>query len=447
MTMRDTRATLFTLALAATMALPLHAAPVDAPELASPGPHAVGVRRVQVEVGPVVDVDAAAKGDSAAAAQTRTLDALLWYPAAGSAPARATTLERELKNHPWRGWATPTLRTGMPSVALADAAPAEGTGRFPMAIVSHGLLNWAETMSDLAEHLASRGYAVLAIQHEDERHADPLRAALALRPLDQGAALRAVEQIDSRTGDPLRGRLQAQRVALIGYSMGGYGALITAGARVASDGAAFQYGTPTAMTRHTQALPAADAALRERVAAVVAFAPFGAQMAIGAFKPAGLRELKAPSLVVVGDQDDISGYADGVRSAWESLTAAPRWLLTYENARHNIVMNGPPSGAPPGFRTWEAFEEPVWRRDRLLEINRHFVTAFLDRHFRGDASRDKWLTLASVRSNDGAWPVPFGTPATGAFAGPAQGAVTHWTGFQRRWAVGMRLEKRDGEGR
>lgn len=441
------RNTLWILALAASMTLPAQAAPVDAPELALPGPHAVGVRRVQIDVGPVVDVDAAAKGDSAAVPQQRMLDAVLWYPAAGGAPARATTLERELKNHIWRGWSTPTLRAGMPSVALPDAAPAEGTARWPVAIVSHGLLNWAETMSDLAEHLASRGYAVLGIQHDDERHADPLRAALALRPLDQLAALRAIEQIDGRAGDPLRGRLQAQRVALIGYSMGGYGALVAAGARVADDGMAFRYGTPNAMTRHTQALPAADAALRDRVAVVVALAPFGAQAAVGAFKPAGLREVKVPSLVVVGDQDDISGYADGVRGAWEAMTSAPRWLLTYENARHNVVMNGPPSGAPAGFRAWEAFEEPVWRRDRLLEINRHFVTAFLDRHFRGDASREKWLTLATVRSNDGAWPVPFGTPATGAFAGPAQGAVTHWAGFQRRWAVGMRLERRDAEGR
>jgi predicted dienelactone hydrolase len=435
------------LALLAALQLTAAAAPVDAPELASPGAHAVGVRRVPIEVGPVIDVDAAAKGDSAAAPQPRTLEAVLWYPAAGSAPARSAMLERELKNHAWRAWATPTLRAGVSSVALPDATPVGGSQRWPVVVLSHGLLNWAETLSDLAEHLASRGYVVLGIQHDDERHADPLRASLALRPLDQLAALRAVERIDVSTSDPLRGRLQTQRMALIGYSMGGYGALITAGARVADDGVAFRYGTPAAMTRHSQALPAADAALRDRVGAVVAFAPFGAQAGIGAFKPAGLRDVKAPLLLVAGDQDDISGYADGVRSAWEAMSTAPRWLLTYENARHNIVMNGAPAGLPAGFRAWEAFEEPVWRRDRLLEINRHFVTAFLDLRLRGDTSREKWLALATVRSNDGAWPVAPFTPATGQFAGPAQGAVTHWTGFQRRWAVGLRLEKREAEGR
>jgi hypothetical protein len=45
------------------------------------------------------------------------------------------------------------------------------------------------------------------------------------------------------------------------------------------------------------------------------------------------------------------------------------------------------------------------------------------------------------RANDGAWPQPFGAPATGAFAPAPEGAVTHWAGFQRRWAVGLRLER------
>jgi hypothetical protein len=36
---------------------------------------------------------------------------------------------------------------------------------------------------------------------------------------------------------------------------------------------------------------------------------------------------------------------------------------------------------------------------------------------------------------------PAGAPATGAFAPAPEGAVTHWAGFQRRWAVGLRLER------
>ncbi len=443
------------------IAAPALAAPVDAPELAQPGPHAVGLRRVAVDVGAVPDLDALAGGRGDAPQQPRRIDALLWYPAvvpssvpssaSSSAPTTAPatppapaarTLVRELRNHAWRGWPTPTMKLGSPSVALADA-PVAGTGRLPVLVLSHGLLNWAETLSDLAEHLASRGYAVLALQHDDERHADPLRAALALRPLDQLAALRTLQQLDGQAGDALHQRLQTSRVALVGYSMGGYGALVAAGARVARDGAAFGYGTPAAMARHADDPAAAEASLRERVAAVVAFAPWGAQASIGAIKPAGLHKLKLPMLLVAGDQDDISGYADGTRALWQHTAHSERWLLTYENARHNIVQNGLPGGAPAGFRAWEAFEEPVWRRDRLLHINRHFVSAFLDATLRGDKAATAWLTPATPRANDGAWPVPFGTPATGEFAGPPRGDRTHWAGFQRRWAVGLRLERLD----
>ena len=427
---------------------PLRAAPVDAPELAAAGPHAVGLRRVTVDVGSVPDLDALAAGNPAAVPQARRLEALLWYPAVAPAPGLATshTLERELRNHAWRGWSQATLRLGVPSHALPDApvaaAPA-ATPRWPVVVLSHGLLIWTEIMSDLAEHLASRGYVVLGLQHDDERHADPLRAALALRPLDQLAGLRLLDQIDASPGDALHQRLQTQKVALLGYSMGGYGTLVAAGARVADDGMAGKYVPAQAMARHMAALGTADAALRDRVGAVVAFAPWGGQAAIGAFKPAGLRAIRAPTLLVAGDQDDISGYSDGTRSLWEALAGAPRWLLTYENARHNIVQNAVPTGLPAGFRSWEWLEEPVWRRDRLLDINRHFVTAFLDSQLRGLSASERWLNVATPRSNDGVWVLPFGTPATGQFAGPAQGAVTHWTGFQRRWAVGLRLEKRE----
>jgi alpha-beta hydrolase superfamily lysophospholipase len=428
-------------ALISTFTLVVTAAPVDAPELAAPGPHAVGLRRLTVDVSATPAADAPAAGRAQAETAPRKLDALLWYPATAASSGGARRLERELKNHPWRGWPAPALSMSVPSVAQPDATVAAGTARLPVVVISHGLLLWAEMLSDLAEHLASRGYVVLALQHDDESQADPLRAALALRPLEVAAALRAIERIDATTGDPLQGRLLINKIALLGYSMGGYGALVAAGARVATDGMAYGYAGAAAMAPHATPLRAAEAALRERVAAVVAFAPWGAQAGIGALKPAGVRSLAAPTLLVSGDQDDISGYADGTRSLWEAMAAAPRWLLTYENARHNIVQNAAPSGLPAGFRSWEAIEEPVWRRDRLLDINRHFVTAFLDLHLRGQNASEKWLQLATVRANDGVWNVPFGTPATGQFAGPAQGAITHWTGFQRRWALGLKLER------
>jgi hypothetical protein len=40
--------------------------------------------------------------------------------------------------------------------------------------------------------------------------------------------------------------------------------------------------------------------------------------------------------LVVGDQDDVSGYRQGVRKAFEGAVNSERRLLVYENARHNV---------------------------------------------------------------------------------------------------------------
>lgn len=405
------------------------ATPVDAPELALPGPHAVGVQFERIDVGPV-------PGSTA----ERRIDALLWYPSSAAATPAPQQLTRELQAHPWRPLPKTPMRVAMPSVAV-PAAPLLPGAKLPVVVVSHGLLNWAAGMAYLAEHLASRGYLVLGLEHDDEAAAEPLQAALLLRPIDQAAAVRALQRWHGTAAHPLHQRVDLDRIALVGYSMGGYGALVTAGARVATDGMAYGYVPGGVMAQHAQPLDAAALPLRARIGAVVAIAPWGGQAAIGALKAAGLAGVKAPTLVVVGEQDDISGYSDGVRSLWDQLTGASRWLLVYENARHNIGQQNAPAALMDNFRGFTAFEEPVWRRERILDINRHFITAFLDLTLRGDKEREVFLRPATPRSSDGAWPEAFGAPATGRYAGAPAGAITHWAGFQRRWALGLRLER------
>lgn len=406
------------------------AASVDAPELALPGPHSVGVQAQRVDVGPVPG-----------SAAERRIDALLWTPSNVAPDTSPRELVRELRAHPWRPLPTSPMRVVLPSVAV-PAAPLLPGARLPVVVVSHGLLNWAAGMAYLAEHLASRGYLVLGLEHDDEAAAEPLQAALLLRPIDQAAAVRALERWHGTAGHPLHERVDLDRIALVGYSMGGYGALVTAGARVATDGMAYGYVPGGVMARHAEPLDAPMLALRARIAAVVAIAPWGGQAGIGALKAAGLAGVKAPTLMLVGDQDDISGYSDGVRTLWDNLAAAPRWLLVYENARHNIGQQNAPAALMGNFSGFTAFEEPVWRRERILDINRHFITAFLDLTLRGEKEREVFLRPATPRSGDGAWAEVFGTPATGRYAGAPAGAITHWAGFQRRWALGLRLEQR-----
>jgi predicted dienelactone hydrolase len=393
----------------------------DAPELAQPGPHGVGLRRIELDAGSASDE---------VAAQGGKLAALLWYPAQAQQD-KPRTLQWTAAPHPWRKWSTGPTALNVPSRAAVDApaaAPSDPRG-WPVVVVSHGLLNWAEMTNYLGEHLASRGYVVLSIQHADERHADPLRGALARRPLDQWAAIKALDRLHATPADALSGRLQLQRVGVVGYSMGAYGALVAAGARVPSEGAARQYGPPAEMARHGEALPASDASLAARIAAVVAIAPWGGQSAVRAFDATSFAALKAPALVMSGDQDDISGYEDGVRRIWQQMSASPRLLLTYGNARHNIGLRGAPAGLPDRFEAWESFEEPVWRRDRIMDLNRHFITAFLDRHVRQDDTKAALLTPPAAAADPAAAPAAGKAGQAGAF------------GFQARWSVGVRLER------
>jgi len=413
---------------------------VDAPELAQPGSRSVGLSQWVVDVGPMPDFNAAPDPQSPAPASQRQVKAWLWYPAEGPKP-ESTVISAELTSHPWRPLPKSPMRVSVPSVAKVDA-PVAREGRFPVVVISHGLMNWAPVMSYLAEHLASRGYVVLGLEHHDEQQTNPLGAALYLRPIDQLAAIRSLNQANQQAGHRLHQRLAMDRLAVVGYSMGGYGALVSAGARVATDGVAFGYAPGRVLQRHSDPASADEVQAQAQIRAAVAIAPWGGQRGVGALRAAGLQGVKIPTLVIAGDQDDISGYADGVRSIWEGLSASSRWLLVFENARHNIGAQGSPPELAGTFAGWSAFEEPVWRHERILDINRHFITAFLDHTLLGDASRSVFLNPGVLRSNEGEWPQAWGTPATGQYAGAPRGDRTHWPGFQRRWAVGLRLEHR-----
>ena len=97
--------------------------------------------------------------------------------------------------------------------------------------------------------------------------------------------------------------------------------------------------------------------------------------------------------------------------------------------------------APLEMRTslWNQdwFEDPVWRKDRLIGISLHFVTAFLDRYVRGDDSRAAYLDGLVDDASKGAWQAPPGTP-WGAYS-PGGDGVTLWKGFQRRHAESLSL--------
>jgi predicted dienelactone hydrolase len=229
--------------------------------------------------------------------------------------------------------------------------------------------------------------------------------------------------------------VDAANVAIVGYSMGGYGALASAGAGYSSSSLANSFVPGGYFTDWQAGNAKYQARLRKEVKAVVAIAPWGSQPPYNGWDAAGLAGIHIPMLVIAGDQDDVSEYANGIKPAFEKMVHSDRCLLVYENARHNVGGNPTPAEALPSFITREFFDEPVWRKDRITAINQHFITAFLDLNLKGDQSRAGYLHVQPERSNDGTWPLPPGMSV----GSKVSDGKDYWKGFQRRWALGLEM--------
>ncbi len=383
---------------------------IDAPELAKPGEAAVGITTLGL-------ADEARGG--------RRLQVDLWYPALVADGATPETYRGSLTAEPP---APPTPFT-RPGIAIRDAKRA--TGPFPLVVVSHGYDNASVLFSWLTENLASKGYVVAAIRHEDPPITDRARfpETLVNRPLDVAFATGSLQRSLGEEGfvDPAR-------TALVGYSMGGYGVLATAGGVLdpASPLVQLAGGGLTAFARGG----AQQESLRvSGLRAVVALAPAGGSL--GAWGADGLATITAPMLLIAGDRDHTVDYASGARAFFDQAVNSNRYLLTFRGGGHRVGLG--PAPAEMQGRLWDLdwFEDPVWSARRIVGVNLHFITALLDRYVKEDASRSAYLDGLIPESSDGAWPAE-AAGAYGAYSS-GTGGITTWKGFQRQHAEGLEL--------
>jgi hypothetical protein len=248
-------------------------------------------------------------------------------------------------------------------------------------------------------------------------------------------------------------------VALAGYSMGGYGVVTVAGATI--DPAVAAQTPGGALGPYARGGRQVGDLRIDGLKAVVAISPFGGAGPPRVWGPAGLADLRTPSLFIVGDQDRLVGYAPGVRTLFEQAVNAPRYLLVLREAGHSIGMDSAPDAMRRKLWDLDWFEDPVWRKPRVVGVNLHMITAFLDLYVKGDASRAPYLQLVP-QSDDGVW--PFGAPPTayGAFSPgsgspgsgspgsgspgsgrPGSGRITVWKGFQKVHSAGLLFERRE----
>jgi len=404
----------------------------DAPELAAYGPHAIGVRTLQMVNRDQVDIlkiDPKAAKPETLPRYDRALTVEFWYPAEKAAGGE-TALNAFI-----RDGKTEVILQGK---AVRDAPPAKDVSGLPLVIISHGYPGNRYLLSHLAENIASKGYVVASIDHSEStyRNKAAFGSTLVNRSFDQ---LFVLSQIASLSKDPksfLNGKVDADNAAIVGYSMGGYGAVITAGGGVTQKSVDYAWGGPHGtLAVHKSGSKTHDTLPDPRVKTVIAIGPWG--MGYGFWDAETLKGIKIPMMFVAGSVDDVSGYENGTRAIWQLATGVDRSLLTFDNANHNA---GAPMPAPKeadkvdkdlGFNLADHYSDAVWDTVRMNNVAQHFVTAWLGKYLNSDAKMDAFLTLVPA-ANKGVWATEKdGTP---------KAEHTHWNGFAKRTAKGLRFE-------
>lgn len=358
----------------------------DAPDLAMRGDFSVGVRTMELVNKNQPDINNIEQG--AAPLYDRKMLVEVWYPATPTGQDSLATYTDVLgiPGNPNR----PVVPFTFFGRAFRNAEPDLRQGPYPLLIVSHGYLGSRHLMSYLTENLASKGYVVVAIDHPESTHSNPgkFTSTLYYRALDDLFVLNQMAAFGRQGSESfLSGLVNADMTALIGYSMGGYGVLNAAGAGYSPQMVQMfgqLSGGNKAIESRVSGNAAYQAAMDDRIKAIVAFAPWGMQR--GAWNAEGLKGITVPTFLVAGDQDDVSGYEDGVKAIYEGIENAEKYMLVYQNARHNVAPNPPPTASyAPGLDLNEYYHyaEPVWDQRRINNINQHFLTAFLGIKLKG----------------------------------------------------------------
>lgn len=408
----------------------------DAPALAAHGPHAIGVRTLEVSNPNQINILAVNEGQPLPR-YDRPLTLEVWYPAA--------LAEGEAQGGSYDVF----LRDGKTQVelhgkAVRDAAPLTTAGSFPLVLISHGYPGNRFLMSHLGENLATKGYVTVSIDHTDSTYNDKAAfgSTLVNRRLDVAFALSEISRLAVEEGHFLAGIVDSNNTGLIGYSMGGYGAVITAGGGVTETSVGYDWGAPArTLAMHQAGSERHEAQMDPRIKAVIPVAPWG--MTRDFWDAEGLAAVRIPAFFMAGSQDGVSGYEDGVQAIFEQSINAERYLLTFDHAGHNAAapIPAPVEAWQPSphldFVPFEHYADPVWDSLRMNNIAQHFATAFLGKHLKGDASMEAYLDLVEDAEE--------GVEALND-DGTLKAEHSAWKGFKKGTAKGLSLQhKRAGD--
>ena len=398
------------------------AAPATLPQFALNGAYQVGVTTY------TISKDNALNLSDFTTQISRPLTLEVWYPAEISGnnqnkPAVYNAVTRLHKPYSFFG------------KAFRDAKSI-AENEFPLVVLSHGYTGDRTLLFYLGEHLASHGYVVASIDHTDSTTAEidfrqsPLAGFVSTiynRAQDQQFILDYLTSTKGKFSDII----DKNKAGLIGYSMGGFGAINTIGGCYQLQeknliALGFQQEQAKNLLPVFNFCNAGKSDVDSRWKAMVAFAPWGQELNMHSQE--SLAKIKIPTLYVSGDQDDISGFEAGVKKLYNQTSKQDNYLLVYHNARHNIAPHPAPSVAFEHEDDLGHYYEPSWSTESLNHINKHFALVFLDCYVKNKQQQCQNLPsierATQYKRADGSL-----SPA--------------WPGFKSRWATGMSFYRAD----
>lgn len=341
----------------------------------------------------------------------RSLDVHLWYPALNPAGAVAEiAYEFTLKDPEWR--------TNGPAIvnghALRDASVNDTEGPYPLVIFSHGFNTNAAWYSTLLEQYASQGFIVLAPEHVEQDWMESAPATID-RPLDITQVLDYAEELTGQGGE-LAGLIDMANVAVVGHSFGGYTVLAMAGAQMdmqslnqscaelSPEDQPKQFlckpflGMDAAMAAHA-GLDAVPTDLwpslgDSRVTAIVSIAGDAFL-----FDQVGLSKITIPMMAIGGMADTVTPYDWGSKLSYDYVSSEQKVLVGFQGAEHMFIFT--PCAQMPWiaefpFRDYICFD-PVWDKQRGLDLVHHFSIAFLLDTLKGDQAAHEMLLPDAVQ--------------------------------------------------
>ncbi|WP_251960019.1 alpha/beta hydrolase [Nostoc commune] len=223
----------------------------------------------------------------------------------------------------------------------------------PVIVFSHGFGSVRTDLRYLAEHLASHGYVVAALEHPGSNEANTNSALqgktrvmkpqeFLYRPQDISFVLDELEKLNQTANNSLQGKLATNKAMVIGYSLGGSTALALAGAELQLERLKQRCKenlTILSLGENIQCiaqqLPENSYQLRDtRIKQAIALNPTTSLI----FGETGLTKVQVPTLVLAGSADKTTPALTEQIMGFDKIPS-PKWLVGIVGGTHLSVKD------------------------------------------------------------------------------------------------------------